>query len=406
MKIDPRYSLGLAGRIDELRGNGRDPGPLAGLAVAVKDLIAVDGLGCGAGTRIDIEDLLPPEGAFVRGLKEAGAVIVGKTRTTEFALGGQNLSHPTPKNPLDEEIELTPGGSSSGSAVAVGEGTVPLSVGTDTGGSVRLPAAMCGVVGYKASKGLWGSDGIFPLSPTFDSLGLFGGNVGIIVSVVEACSDFRIGNVRGVRDIRVGVPREYFLDGLDDAVALGFEHVLGRLRAAGVPLVPFELPEASECGEYFSRLVPWELTQFLGSERLAGAWNLIDPVARARIQGAGGLTASEAERMLAHRDGLIDSARQRMQGVDCWISPTAPCLPQPVSSLSTVSGVAGWNAATTRNTRPVNLLDQCALSLPVRLPGSRLHMGLQIVSDGMRDDRLLSISLLMEGLLDPGTARG
>lgn len=406
VKIDARYSLDLSGRIDELRGSGRDSGPLTGLAVAVKDLVAVDGLGCGAGTRVDIAGLLPAEGAFVKRLKRAGAIIVGKTRTTEFALGGLNLTHPTPKNPLDEETELTPGGSSSGSAVAVGDGTVPLAVGTDTGGSVRLPAAMCGVVGYKSSRDLWGTEGIFPLSPTFDSLGMFGRNVGTIVSVVEACSDFSVGDVRSSSGIRVGVPREYFLDELDGAVASGFERVLGRLHAAGVSLVPFDLPEASECGEYFRRLVPWELTEFLGSERLRRDWDLIDPVAQARIQGAGSLTASEVKDMRAHRNRLVDSARQRMQGVDCWIAPTAPCLPQSVSSLSTVSKVAAWNALTTRNTRPVNLLDQCAISLPVRLSESRLPMGLQISSSGMCDDKLLSIALLMESLLIPEAVAG
>src|SRR6185437_6623249 len=143
-----------------LLASGTDLGPLMGVPVAIKDLFTVDGMPrprCGSD--VDISDLVPPEGEFVRRLKRAGCVILGKTRMTEFAFGLVNVAHPTPWNPVDSQVHRMPGGSSGGSAAALAAGMCAFSIGSDTGGSVRHPAAMCALFGYKATSGMWPTDG-------------------------------------------------------------------------------------------------------------------------------------------------------------------------------------------------------------------------------------------------------
>jgi aspartyl-tRNA(Asn)/glutamyl-tRNA(Gln) amidotransferase subunit A len=174
--VNASRALAHARAIDGLRAAGVNLGPLMGLPVAVKDLFSIDGMPTTAGSRLDIHDLVPPQGSFVNALQRAGCVILGKTRTTEFALGGFNLDRPPPWNPCDANVPRMTGGSSHGSAVAMAAGLAAFTVGSDTGGSVRWPAALCGVVGYKASgsgKGSWPCDGVLPLSPELDSIGIF-----------------------------------------------------------------------------------------------------------------------------------------------------------------------------------------------------------------------------------------
>ncbi|MFN2267938.1 MAG: amidase, partial [Desulfonatronovibrio sp.] len=165
-------ALETARAMDKLLAAGVDLGPLMGVPVAVKDIMAVQEMPTRAGSRIDIADLIGQEGSFIKTLKSKGCVILGKTRTIEFAAGGQNTSHPTPWNPCDQDEHRTPGGSSSGSAVAMAAGLCGLALGSDTGGSVRAPAALCGVFGLKTTSGLWPLDGVFPLCPVMDSIGL------------------------------------------------------------------------------------------------------------------------------------------------------------------------------------------------------------------------------------------
>jgi aspartyl-tRNA(Asn)/glutamyl-tRNA(Gln) amidotransferase subunit A len=173
MHLDAAGALAQAQAIDARRAAGEDLGPLMGVPVAVKDLFTVDGMPTTAGSRLDVQDLVPKQGSFVNALQRAGCVIVGKTRTTEFALGGFNLDRAPPWNPCDMHVQRMTGGSSHGSAVAMAAGLAGFTVGSDTGGSVRWPAALCGVVGYKASARHWPCDGVFPLSPEMDSIGLF-----------------------------------------------------------------------------------------------------------------------------------------------------------------------------------------------------------------------------------------
>jgi aspartyl-tRNA(Asn)/glutamyl-tRNA(Gln) amidotransferase subunit A len=171
--LDDGRALAAAKSIDSLLHAGQDPGPLAGLPILVKDLYQVNGLTITAGSRLDVRKIAPcDEGPIITSLRQAGCIILGKTRTTEFAMGGFNLTHPLPWNPCDLQTKRMTGGSSHGSAASMAAGMCAFSLGSDTGGSVRQPAAFVGVVGFKASPEYWPTAGVFPMSPGLDSLGL------------------------------------------------------------------------------------------------------------------------------------------------------------------------------------------------------------------------------------------
>jgi aspartyl-tRNA(Asn)/glutamyl-tRNA(Gln) amidotransferase subunit A len=248
-------------------------GPLMGVPVAVKDLFSVDGMPTTAGSRLEVQDLVPAQGSFVDALLRAGCVILGKTRTTEFALGGFNLDRPPPWNPCDLDEPRMTGGSSHGSAVAMAAGLAGFTVGSDTGGSVRWPAALCGVVGYKASSSHWPCDGVFPLSPELDSIGLFTRSAHDAAWVHAALGGQEPLPGPDVQALTLAVPTQHFMDQLDEPVRRCFDAAVARLRAAGARIVSAETPEAGEIDEVFRSLVPADLLAFLGRDRVTAQFS-------------------------------------------------------------------------------------------------------------------------------------
>ncbi len=301
MHLDAVRALAQAQAVDAQRAAGVDLGPLMGVPVAVKDLFSVDGMPTTAGTRMDVQDLVPKQGSFVNALQRAGCVILGKTRTTEFALGGFNLDRPPPWNPCDAHEPRMTGGSSHGSAVAMAAGLAGFTVGSDTGGSVRWPAAMCGVVGYKASRDHWPCDGVFPLSPEMDSIGLFTRSAHDAAWVQAALEGHPPRPVPAVSDLVLAVPTQHFLDELDAPVQRCFEAAVARLRATGARIVHAETPEAGEIDDIFRCLVPADLLTFLGRERVTAQFDRLDAVAAARLQVAFDVRADDYATMLARR---------------------------------------------------------------------------------------------------------
>ena len=251
-----------ADTIDRRLSAGEELGPLMGVPVAVKDLFAVEGMPASAGSRLDVALVIGNEGPFVKRLKEIGAVVLGKTRTIEFAAGGHNLGHPIPCNPADRSRHRSPGGSSSGSAVAVAAGLCPLAVGSDTGGSVRFPAALCGITGYKSTYGRYSTEGVFPLCHSMDCVGLFAaapGDLSVALAAIDGApmSDAAV-NVSG---LRLGVPPDHLFTNLDDTVAQTFEAALVAFGRAGATLVRVDWPDRSEVqtvADIFAGLVPAE----------------------------------------------------------------------------------------------------------------------------------------------------
>ena len=408
MHLDAARAIAHAQSIDGLRASGVNLGPLMGMPVAVKDLFTVDGMPTTAGSRLEVQDLVPPQGSFVAALLRAGCVILGKTRTTEFALGGFNLDRPPPWNPCDVNEPRMTGGSSHGSAVAMAAGLAGFTVGSDTGGSVRWPAALCGVVGYKASSSHWPADGVFPLSPELDSIGLFTRSAHDAALVHAALGGHPLRAPSSVQALTLAVPTLYFMDQLDEPVQRCFDTAIARLRAAGARVVTAETPEAGEIDEIFRSLVPADLLAFLGRDRVTAQFDRLDAVAADRLQVAFEVRADEYAKMLVRRREVQRLVAERSFGIDGWLTPTVPMLPQPTAHFRSPADVAAWNRRATRNTRPGNLFRQCGISLPIQhlgtehpgqASGATLPVGLQLCAAPGQDLALLTMACAIEDLL-------
>jgi aspartyl-tRNA(Asn)/glutamyl-tRNA(Gln) amidotransferase subunit A len=397
--VDAEGALAAARAVDANLAAHVDLGPLMGVPVAVKDLYAAAGMPMTAGSRVDVADRVPDEGTIVRGLKRAGAIILGKTRTTEFAFGTFNPSHPTPRNPCDAHVHRMPGGSSSGSAVAQAAGLCMVAFGTDTGGSVRHPAALCGVAGFKCTAGRLPMDGVFPLSPTLDSAGWFANRAADLALVFHVLSGEVPARRRRVDTLVLGRPDAYFFDDLEDDVARAFEAAQRQLVDAGAKVVPVTLPPLSELDAAFGGFVAAELVAYLGRERVTANLARMDPVVAARI--APGLSLS-AEAFLAMRDrfgSLSRAAREAMRDVDALITPTCPRVAAPVDDYRDSHAAAAWSRQTLRLTRPANLFGMCGVSLPIGHLAGTLPVGLQVLARGGEDAKLLAIAETIESIV-------
>lgn len=399
LHLDAPRALAQARALDQLRAAGTDLGPLMGLPVAVKDHFSVDGMPTVAGSRLDLQDLVTPPGPFVRSLQRAGCVLLGKTRATELAMGGFNFDPPVPWNPCDATQPRMTGGSSHGSAVAMAAGLAGFTVGSDTGGSVRWPAALCGVVGYKASVSHWSCEGVFPLSPEMDSVGIFTAGAHDARWVEAALAGRAVDAPPPPEALTLGVPRAHFLDELDEHVAATFDAALQRLSQAGVRLRTVELPEAAEIDEVFRSLVPADLLAHLGRARVKAQFDRLDAVAADRLKAAFSLSADEYVRMRRRRAEIERIVHERLQGCHGWLSPTVPMVPGPTAEIRSVADAAASNRRATRNTRPGNLFGQCGLSLPIQHLGSPWPVGLQLGAVGGDDVSLLAMACTLEGVL-------
>ena len=407
--LDGERAMRHAKAIDQMRAAGIDLGPLMGMPIAVKDLLTIAGMPTTAGSRLDIQDLVPPQGSFVTALNRAGCVVLGKTRTTEFAMGGYNPTHPLPWNPCDATTRRMTGGSSHGSAVALAAGLAAFTVGSDTGGSVRWPAALCGVVGYKSSTSHWLCDGVFPMSPAMDSLGIFTRSAAD-AAWVEAALAGLASPARplataplpppGVAGLTLGLPRQHFMEQCDTEVLRCFDEALARLRSAGARVVDIDVPEAAEIDEVFRCLVPVDVLAWLGRERVKIQWDRLDPVAAQRLEAGLQVPADDHARMAARRRELEALVRQRGAGIDAWITPTVPMVPGPVADYKTVADIAAWNRRATRNTRPANMFNRCGISLPIQHLGASWPVGLQLCAHANDDARLLGLAVTIEALLE------
>ena len=389
-------ALSRAREIDQLLAQGTDLGPLMGVPVAVKDLYVVDGMPTNAGSSLDVRDVTPPEGSFVKALKRCGCVILGKTRTSEFALGGINFKHPVPWNPCDAKVHRMPGGSSHGSAVAQAAGLCAFSAGTDTGGSVRLPAALNGVVGHKFSSRGFSIDGIFPLSPTLDSVGTFTASVADNVLVYTALTGQAVPATPPLAQLKFGKPREVFYDDLDAEVAARIDAALTKIAAAGASIAPVSVPEIAEFDPVFGGIVPGELVEILGRARIERDRALFDDIAQSRVIAATQYPPARLADAKKRQVELRDLVRAKMQGLDGWLAPTTPLVPGPLANDFTLMPALEWNKRALRNTRIGNVFEQCGVSLPL---AGDLPVGLQIACSGLEDAKLLSLAAAIEAVV-------
>lgn len=377
-------------------------GPLDGAIVSIKDLFDVAGEVTRAGSKLLAEEGKPAarDAAVVRFLRAAGAVIVAKTNMTEFAFSGvgANPHFGTPGNPADRA--RAPGGSSSGGAVAAADGLCEIAIGSDTGGSTRVPAALCGIVGFKPSRQRISTAGAFPLSYTLDSIGPMAKTVAACAKAdaVMAGDDFVTLDTPPLANLRIGIAQGAVLDRLDDTVGKRFPAALDLLRKAGARLSDEALPlDAMNAVNAKGGIAPAEAFA-VHRDRIARRGDAIDPHVRLRIERAHTITAADYIEMLRARAELVAAMDARLADIDVLALPTTPIVAPVLADLASAENFARQNALLLRNTAIWNFFDCCAISLPLPREGG-LPVGLMLVARNGQDHRLFRIAAAVERML-------
>lgn len=402
-------ALQQARAIDALRSSGVDLGPLMGIPIAVKDLFAIDGMPVTAGSHMPLTDIIGGEGPFVKTLKRAGCVILGLTKTVEFALGASGISSTrgTPWNPWDADVHRLPGGSSSGSAVAVAAGLCALAIGTDTGGSVRVPAALCGIFGLKTTVGHWPTEGVFPLSTTLDSIGLLTRDASDAALAFSALSrpttPAAVPPIPAPGTLRLGRLRGYMDTQIDPDVRTAFDAGVERLRTAGITIEDVDLPEAEERERLMPTILSAEIIATLGRERFETQRHAMDPVVAGRAATGLEIGAENYIRALHRRLVLEKSVTQRLQGFDGWISPTCAVPPLPVADFADPDEGAALARTVTRCSQPGNVFGLCGVNIPMASE-TRLPIGFQLLCTPHAEHRALAVATALTPLLGPTQA--
>lgn len=406
LKLYPEAARAAADAADARRKAGVSLGALDGALVSIKDLFDVAGEATTAGSTI-LRDAAPAaaDAPVVARLRRAGAVILGKTNMVEFAFGGIGLNphHGTPGNAADPS--RIPGGSSSGAGVSVGEGTSEISIGSDTGGSVRIPAAFNGVVGFKPTAKRVPLDGAFPLSYALDSIGPLARTVRDCADAdaVMAGEEPRPLAPRAVAGLRIGVPRGRLFAETESAVAEAFEASLRRLEAAGARLVEHDIEDLLQgladatAPASIAAIEAAEIHQDWLEARAAE----LDPRVQGRIARGATIPAAVYIRMLRRRAVLIRAMDARLAAVDLLATPTLPIVAPPIAPLVADDDLYfRTNILVLRNTSVANFFDLTSISLP--LPGEALPVGLMLTARHGRDRDLLDIAAGVETELARG----
>jgi aspartyl-tRNA(Asn)/glutamyl-tRNA(Gln) amidotransferase subunit A len=387
---------------DQLRKAGYVASPLAGLPVSIKDLFDVAGEVTLAGsTALDDRPPAARDAPIVARLRAAGAVIVGRTNMTEFAFSGVGINphYGTPGNPYDRN--RVPGGSSAGAPVSVADGCAIVAIGTDTGGSVRIPAALCGVVGWKPTARRIPRDGATPLSTTLDSIGPLANSVACcaIADAVMAGDEPTAPGAASVEGLRLGVPQSFVLDGLAPEVASAFAAACAALSRAGARVVDLPLGELREYPALSDRGLLVNSEAFAWHEELLGRrGDEYDPRVRSRIEFGRGVSAAAYIRLCAARADFIARIAARTAGFDALLMPTVAITAPPIAAFADDREYFRLNGLILRNTAVINFLDRCAVTVPIQPPGAA-PVGLMVVGEHAADRRLLAIAGGIEAML-------
>ncbi|MDI3468377.1 MAG: putative amidase [Pseudolabrys sp.] len=388
---------------DERARKGESLGPLDGAIVSIKDLFDMAGEVTAAGSKLIADEgkVAESNAPAICKLFSVGAVIVGRTNMTEFAFSGigANPHYGTPGNPADRT--RIPGGSSSGGAVAVADGMCEITIGSDTGGSTRVPAALCGIVGFKPSKWRISTEGAFPLSETLDSIGPMARTVAecaLADAVMSGDKRPKPLEAEPLSGLRIGVAKGRPVEGLDETVGPRFASTLGALEKAGARLHDEPLPLLAEMDAVNAKggIVPAEAWR-VHRERFARGRNQIDPMLANRLERAQDITGEDYRWMLTERARLVKAFDDQLSGFDVLAMPAVPIAAPTIADCEEPRTFARNNAQVLRNTSIGNFFDLTAITLP--MPGSGLPCGLMLMARNGQDRRLLAIAAAVERLL-------
>ena len=392
---------------DLQRRAGYVASPLAGLPVSLKDLFDVAGRPTRAAS--SVLAAAPPaahDAEIVGRLRRAGAVLIGKTNMTEFAYSGLGINphFGTPRSPYDRATGRVAGGSSSGAAVSVVEDMAVAGIGTDTGGSTRIPAAFCGLTGFKPTARRIPIAGAYPLSFSLDSVGPLARSVACCATVdaVLAGEEPPVLDVPPLRGLRLLAPVNYVRESLDATVEAAFAGALEALRAAGATIVESPLPVLDRLPALqVHGGLPGAEAYWWHRAQLDAHGDAYDPQIARRIRRGGAITAGEYIDLLRGRRAAVAAFAAESEGYDALLWPTVAILPPAIAPLVADDELyARVNVLVLRNTSVINVVDGCALSLPVRAPGGA-PVGVMLAGRGGDDARILRIGAAIEPVIGP-----
>ncbi|MDB5523978.1 MAG: gatA [Rhizobium sp.] len=402
VSLTPERAMAEAEASSKRIKSGRSLGVLDGIPIAWKDLFDLEGLVTTAGSKVlSREPAAKADAAIVANLKAAGMVAVGRTNMSEFAFSGLGINphYGTPENPNSTDVPRIPGGSSSGAGVAVAAGLVPVAMGTDTGGSIRIPAAFNGTVGYKATRGRYSMQGVYPLSKSLDSLGPLTRTVQDAVWIDAAmrgltASEVQRGSLAGVSLV---VPDTIFFDDAEEGVVSAFEAALARLSAAGAKVRRQAFPLFIELFDLMAKHGPLVTAEAyaLHHDRILGA-DAADMDRRVVVRARLGEKTSMASyiEILNARERMIASMAKSIAPGEILVSPTLPHVAPPIAPLVADDDLfVKTNGKTLRNTLIGNFLDWCGVSIPCGTGDAGMPVGLLLSGLPDADEHLLSVAL-------------
>lgn len=404
IKTHATQARAQADAIDLLRKAGRAPGRYAGIPIALKDLFDIAGEPTPAGS-VALADAPPAveHATVVARMLNAGFISMGRVNMTEFAFSGLGINphYGTPTSPWDRASARIPGGSSSGTAVAIADGMAAAGLGTDTGGSCRIPAAFCGIVGYKPTARRVPITGVLPLATSLDSVGPLARSVACAAAIdaILAGAAPYAPEAASLDGLRLAVPSNIVMDGVDESVGAAFERALRALadRGARISHVAFpefdELPAVNAKGGFAaSEAYAWH------HGLLAAKGNQYDPRIRARIERGRDVSAAEYIDLLGHRARLVASFNARTAGFDSVVMPTVPIVAPRIADLDDERAYNRINLLILRNTALGNFFDRCSISIPCQRAGEA-PVGLMLTGETGGDQRLFAIAAAMEAAL-------
>ena len=404
IKVHAEQARAMADAMDTLRRARREPTRYAGIPVSLKDLFDIAGEATPAGSQV-LADAPPAtaHAAVVQRMLAAGFVPMGRTNMTEFAFSGLGINphYGTPCSPWDRAERRIPGGSSSGTAVSVSDGMAIAGLGTDTGGSCRIPAAFCGIVGYKPTARRVPITGVLPLAPSLDSVGPIASSVACcaVIDAVLAGDAATPPVPASLNGLRLAVPTNVVLEGMDAAVSGAFDRALAALSRAGAHIVHVHFPAFDEVpavnakgGFAASEAYAWH--RALLAEKAQG----YDPRIRMRIERGERMTAAEYVELAAARRRLVADFDASTRQFDALVMPTVPIVPPRIAELDDEREYNRINLHILRNTALGNFFDRCSISLPCHREGEP-PVGLMLVGETLGDARLFAIAAAVEAAL-------
>jgi aspartyl-tRNA(Asn)/glutamyl-tRNA(Gln) amidotransferase subunit A len=403
--LDAARARAEAEASDAVRAAGLVPSPVAGIPISIKDLFDVAGEVTAAGSAVLADgQAAVRDSTVVARLRGAGAVAMGRTNMTEFAYSGIGINphFGTPANPFDRATGRIPGGSSAGAAVSVSDGMAAAAIGTDTGGSVRIPAALCGLAGFKPTTGRIPLDGVFPLSQSLDTAGPLAPTLTCcaVLDAILAGLPPEAPPALPVAGLRLAVAQSLVLDDLDDEVAEAFSNALMRLSDAGARIIDIPFAELAEIpGAMVNGGVLGAEAYALHRERLDKSGDRIDPRVRVRIARGAELSAAEYIDIRHKRADIRARADAASAPFDAVLMPTVAVIAPPIAEvIASDDDYGALNPLCLRNTTTGNFLDRPALTLPCHAPGTA-PVGLMAMGPTGGDRRLLSVGLGIEAAL-------